>query len=100
MKIFDGKDKAAILDKTIAVVLDNDISPKTKETLLKQIEQPLPEVKTPNEPDENLEMPNMRPQQQQGGRMNRQARLLEPSGNPEVFKVVSLVLGTPEFQRQ
>ena len=36
----------------------------------------------------------------QGGKMNRQARLLAPSGNAEVFKVVSLVLGTPEFQRQ
>jgi hypothetical protein len=35
----------------------------------------------------------------QSGR-NRQVRLLDPSGNPEVFKVVSLVLGTPEFQRQ
>ena len=49
--------------------------------------------------EDNPEMTNMRPQQQ-GGRMNRQARLLAPSGNPEVFKVVSLVLGTPEFQRQ
>ena len=25
---------------------------------------------------------------------------LDPSGNPDVFKVVSLVLGSPEFQRQ
>jgi len=25
---------------------------------------------------------------------------LDPSGDPEVFKVISLVLGTPEFQRQ
>ena len=41
----------------------------------------------------------MRQPGQQGGQ-NRQARLLTPSGNPEVFKVVSLVLGTPEFQRQ
>ena len=41
----------------------------------------------------------MRQPGQQGGQ-NRQARLLNPSGNPEVFKVVSLVLGTPEFQRQ
>lgn len=95
LKLFEGKDKAEILDKTIAVVLDNEVSPNTKATLLKQIEQPLPEVKSPDEPDENLEMPNMR-----GGGRNRQARLLNPSGNAEVFKVVSLVLGTPEFQRQ
>jgi hypothetical protein len=35
----------------------------------------------------------------QGG-LNRQARLLPPTGNPDVFKVVSLVLGSPDFQRQ
>jgi uncharacterized protein (DUF1800 family) len=97
LKIFEAGSKAAILDKTIAVVLDNEISPNTRATLLKQIEQPLPEVKSPNEVEDDLEAPNMR---QGGGRMNRQARLLAPSGNPEVFKVVSLVLGTPEFQRQ
>src|SRR5215213_5172973 len=68
LKIFEGKDKAAILDKTIAVVLDNDISPTTKQMLLKQIEQPLPEVKSPNDVEEDLEMTNMR--QGQGGRMN------------------------------
>ncbi len=99
LKIFEASSKSAILDKTIAVVLDNEISPNTKAMLLKQIEQPLPDVKSPDEVEDDLEMPNMRPQQQ-GGRMNRQARLLAPSGNPEVFKVVSLVLGTPEFQRQ
>lgn len=96
LKRFEAPTKAAILDKTIAVVLDNDISPNTKQTLLKQIEQPLPEVKSPDETEDDTEMPVM----QQGGRMNRQVRLLTPSGNPEVFKVVSLVLGTPEFQRQ
>lgn len=99
LKIFDAKDKAGVLDKTIAVVLDNDISPNTKETLLKQIEQPLPDVKSPDEVDDNLDVTNMRGQGQ-GNRMNRQARLLAPSGNAEVFKIVSLVLGTPEFQRQ
>ena len=99
LKIFEANSKAAILDKTIAVVLAGDVSPSTKQTLLKQLEQPLPEVKSPNEVEDDLEMTNMR-QGGQGGRMNRQARLLAPSGNPEVFKVVSLVLGTPEFQRQ
>ncbi len=100
LKIFEAKDKAAILDKTIAVVLAGDVSTTTRATLLKQIEQPLPDVKAPSEVEDDLEMTNMRPGGGQGGRMNRQARLLAPSGNPEVFKVVSLVLGTPEFQRQ
>jgi uncharacterized protein (DUF1800 family) len=99
LKLFEAGSKAAILDKTLAVVLDNEVSPNTKATLLKQLEQPLPEVKAPDEVEDNPEATNMRPQQQ-GGRMNRQARLLAPSGNAEVFKVVSLVLGTPEFQRQ
>lgn len=99
LKLFEAGSKAAILDKTIAVVLDNDISPNTRATLLKQIEQPLPDVKSPDEMDDDAdpEMPNMRQQQ---NRRNRQARLLDPSGNPDVFKIVSLVLGTPEFQRQ
>jgi uncharacterized protein (DUF1800 family) len=98
LKMFEAGSKSAILDKTIAVVLDNDISPGTKATLLKQIEQPLPDVKSPDEVEDNPEVTNMR--QGKGNRMNRQARLLAPSGNAEVFKVVSLVLGTPEFQRQ
>lgn len=99
LKRFEGKDKAAVLEKTIAFVLDNEISPATRATLLKQVEQPLPAVKAPNEVDDGaLSVPNMRDGQQ--GAQNRQARLLKPSGNPDVVKVVSLVLGTPEFQRQ
>jgi uncharacterized protein (DUF1800 family) len=100
LKIFDAKNRSEILDKTIAALLDGEISPGTRASLLKQIEQPLPEVKAGTEPGDNeVEVPNMRAAGEQGNR-SRQARLLQPSGNPEVFKVVSLVLGTPEFQRQ
>ncbi len=99
LKRFEAKERAGILEKTIAGVLDNDISASSRATLMKQVEQPLPAVKAPNEPvDPEMAVTNMRPGQQGAG--NRQARLLAPSGNPEVFKVVSLVLGTPEFQRQ
>ena len=99
LKGFESKDKSQILDKALAGILDSDISANSKALLLKQIEQPLPEVKAGTElNDPDVEVPNMR-QGQQGGQ-NRQARLLNPSGNPDVFKVVSLVLGTPEFQRQ
>jgi len=100
LKPFESKDKSKILDAAIAQILDDDVSATTRSTLLKQVEQPLPEVKAVAEVEDNLEVPNMRGQGQQGGRQNRPARLLAPSGNPEVFKVVSLVLGTPEFQRQ
>ncbi len=100
LKSLDQKDKAKILDRAIAEILDGDISPSTRGSLTRQIEQPLPEVMPGKEIDNDAgEVPNMRQPGQQGGQ-NRQARLLNPSGNPEVFKVVSLVLGTPEFQRQ
>lgn len=96
---FEGTDKHSILDKTLAVVLDNDVSKQTRDTLMKQIDQPLPEPKIDEQPADDLEVPNFRGGQEGSG-MNRQPRLLNPRGNPEVFKIVSLVLGTPEFQRQ
>jgi uncharacterized protein (DUF1800 family) len=94
LKNFAGPDKKKVLDVAIERILDGDISPTTRSTLLKQIEQALPEVKAGAEAnDDDMET-------SQGGRQNRQARLLAPTGDPQVFKVVSLVLGTPEFQRQ
>ena len=99
LKNYDQNDKAKTLDKAIAEILGGEISPGTRSMLLKQIDQPLPEVKAGNEmADAQMDVPNMRDGQK--GAPNRQARLLNPSGNPEVFKAVSLVLGTPEFQRQ
>lgn len=101
LKQFEAKSAPEIMNKAIAEILDGDVSAGTRATLLKQITQPLPEVKAGAEiGDAVAEVPNMRQAGQQGGNRNRQARLLDPSGNPEVFKVVSLVLGTPEFQRQ
>lgn len=99
LKDFSTTDKVKTLDKAIAEILDGDISPATRANLIKQLEQPLPDVKEGKElADVDLEVPNMRAQGQGG--QNRQARLLNPTGNPDVFKAVSLVLGTPEFQRQ
>ena len=94
---FDAKDKSQILDQTIAAVLDGEIAPNTKQTLLKQINAPLPEVKLAEEMDDEDGL-MMQKQGKRGG--GQQIRLLPPSGNAEVFKVVSLVLGTPDFQRQ
>lgn len=101
LRSYAGKDKEKIVDRAIAEILDGEISTSTRASLVKQIEQPLPDVKAGNEIDDDAEeVPNMRAPGQQGAARNRLARLLEPSGDPEVFKVVSLVLGTPEFQRQ
>ncbi len=105
LKQFEATNKSQILDRSIAVVLDGEISPNTKATLLKQIEQPLIEPKIEIVADNNddgdaMENTAMMPNQGGGRNRQRQARLLQPSGNAEVFKVVGLILGTPEFQRQ
>ncbi len=100
LKSYETKDKSKMLDQAIASILDGDVSAATRASLLKQLEQPLPEEKAGSElSDSGMTVPNMR-DGQEGGRQNRQARLLNPSGNPDVFKTISLVLGTPEFQRQ
>ena len=100
LKAYDQKDKSKTLDRAINEILGGEISAGTKTMLLKQMDQPLPEVKAGSElGDPQMDVPDMRGGGQKGA-LNRQARLMNPSGNPEVFKVVSLVLGTPEFQRQ
>jgi uncharacterized protein (DUF1800 family) len=101
LKKFEAKSKAQILDQAVATVLDGEISANTKASLLKQLEQPLPEVIISNasiDSDDDDSTNTM----QGGGKRGRvpQARMLAPSGNAEVFKVVGLILGTPEFQRQ
>jgi len=76
--------------------------------LLKQIEQPLIEPKLGMaSASDDAEMENastmMMPAQGQGGGKRgggQQVRLLAPSGNPDVFKAVGLILGSPDFQRQ
>jgi uncharacterized protein (DUF1800 family) len=95
LKNLGGATKDQTLNNAITSILGGEISDATRATLLKQIDKPLPDVKPGTDmADNNMDMPNP------GPGPNRQARLLPPSGNPDVFKVVSLVLGSPEFQRQ
>jgi len=94
LKKFELKENPAILEQSIAWILSGEVNPNTKTTLLKQIEKPLTEAKLDADMDneDDLQMMN---------RNNRQQiRLLPASGNPQVFKVVGLILGSPDFQRQ
>jgi uncharacterized protein (DUF1800 family) len=102
LKKFEATDKAKILDSAIAAVLEGEVNPNTKTTLLKQIEQPLPQTKLDADIADENDMENTQMMNPQGGGLNRrqQVRLLPPSGNAEVFKVVGLILGSPDFQRQ
>jgi len=98
---YNATNKRKTLDQAIAAILHGEISPATRSSLVAQLEKPLPEVQAGSETDDAMmNVPNMRSAGEAGGQRNRQARLLAPSGNPEVFKAVSLVLGSPEFQRQ
>lgn len=101
LKPFAGADRNTVLDKAIGQILDGDVSASTMASLKKQLDKLLPEVEAGViDNDEPSEM-TMQPRRAGGGRNGQgNARLLPPSGDPEVFKVVSLVLGTPEFQRQ
>ncbi|HEX8250521.1 MAG TPA: DUF1800 domain-containing protein [Pyrinomonadaceae bacterium] len=100
LKKFEAKSKPEILDKAIAEILEGEVSAATKTMLLKQLAQPLPKPKAleiKEETDDSMIAGG-------GGQGRRgqggQARLLQPSGNVDVFKVVGLILGSPEFQRQ
>jgi len=99
---FEAKSKQEILNKAIGEILEGEISASTRTMLLKQLEQPLPEPKLAAETDEMaMEMPMMEGGNGGGRRgMGAPVRLLAPSGNAEVFKVIGLILGSPDFQRQ
>lgn len=89
-------DREKVLNQSIALILNNEVSDNTKTVLMKQVDQPVPEQQTMSQ------MPQMDNASMQGraGRFGGQARLTAPRGNAEVIKIVGLVLGSPEFQRQ
>jgi hypothetical protein len=93
------------MDQYLSTILGGDVSPNTRETLLKQLDQPTV-----------VSMPERRPQTGQAGvgtgpgeiKPGGEAAIAQqrprPRGdasiNDPVTKVVGLILGTPEFQRQ
>jgi uncharacterized protein (DUF1800 family) len=111
-------DREKLLDRFITLIVGGEISPKTRETLLKQLNDqvtlpPAPRMQTastgaPANPFEagfqrgNLPGPGG-PQQQQERQPQQQRQLasLNPGAieNPLV-KIAGLILGSPEFQRQ
>ncbi len=101
LKKFEAREKSQILEQSLAAILHGEVNPNTRTTLLKQIEQPLVQTKLDAEKSDDDEMENPQMMQAGGGRNRQnQVRLLAPSGNAEVFKVVGLILGSPDFQRQ
>jgi uncharacterized protein (DUF1800 family) len=97
-----------MLARFLEVIVQGDVSVKTKQTLLRQLKEPLPasapQATTTSMMDDGDAM--MRPGGGGGGggRRGQQGQVamadLSKVSNPEVVKAVGLILGSPEFQRQ
>jgi hypothetical protein len=90
------------MERFLSLIVAGDISPKTKETLMKQFnEQPI--VVSGTTPENARASANI-----EGGLMEamprRQQRLqlarADANITDPVTKIVGLILGSPEFQRQ
>jgi len=91
-------DKTKLMDQFLNTILGGDISKSTRETLLKQLDQAaVVSLPAPGVPPERApEMGQMEGPDQ----MPRQRPRVEATINDPMTKVVGLILGTPEFQRQ
>ncbi|HVQ40506.1 MAG TPA: DUF1800 family protein [Pyrinomonadaceae bacterium] len=91
-----------IMERFLGLIIAGDISPKTKETLMKQFnDQPIALAAAPPSDVQvggNMagEMMDGQPRRQQRLQLARgEANITDP-----VTKIVGLILGSPEFQRQ
>jgi uncharacterized protein (DUF1800 family) len=105
----DSSNAEQVMNRFLEVIVQGDISPKTKATLLKQLKEPLPvsppQAMATSMADDDNDNAMMRQGAGGGGRRrNQQAQLamadLSKVSNPEAVKAVGLILGSPEFQRQ
>jgi hypothetical protein len=100
LKRFAGdsaSDRAQILERFVNVLVAGDISPRTKEMLLQQMnEQALTITAPPTPPAQFPAAGEMdAPLRQRQLQPAREANITDP-----VTKIVGLILGSPEFQRQ
>jgi hypothetical protein len=92
-------DKTRVMDRFLSVIVGGEISPQTRETLLKQLDQeivvtPKPAVgETTKASDDTAG--NMQPPQRRRELARADASITDP-----VTRIVGLILGSPEFQRQ
>jgi len=115
-------DKAQVMDRFLSLIVQGDISPRTKEMLLKQMNEqitlppptPVAAAGPMGQRDDDMN-PSMA--RQFGARNPAQAQMDSPDGpqprrqqqlaranaaeiNNPIVKIVGLILGSPEFQRQ
>jgi len=90
-------DKSRMMDQFLSAIVGGEITPRTREMLMKQLNEPITTVPVQMNADQEVaEMAgpdNARRQAVQ--RPGPQAAITDP-----VTKIVGLILGSPEFQRQ
>jgi hypothetical protein len=86
-------DQRAVVESFLRAALQGDISPKSREVLMKQLseQRDAPITNTPDEETQEMNVRAARRERQQSG---------ATVGNPEVARIAALVIGSPEFQRQ
>src|SRR6266446_1691091 len=99
----ESLNKAQIMDRFLNLIVAGNITPKTKETLLRQLNEqgalalpamsPEPARVNDNTMGEMMSRPSPQQRQQQLARANVNI-------NDPITKIVGLILGSPEFQRQ
>lgn len=98
----DGQliDKAKVMDRFLSVIVGGEISAKTRDTLLKQLDEEITvsSQATPFETEkvaDNRVSNMMEPRQRRLDLARADAHITDP-----VTRIVGLILGSPEFQRQ
>jgi hypothetical protein len=96
-------DKERVVDRFLELILQGDVSPRTRATLMKQLSEqtdaPVATAATTSGQtmsDQTTTSRDMR----QARRAARQETAVATVGNTEVARIAALILGTPEFQRQ
>jgi hypothetical protein len=87
-------DQKLVVERFLNVALQGDISPRSREVLMKQLTTQMDAPITNAPDDEETRDMNTRAAR----RERRQAGVTV--GNPEVARIAALVIGSPEFQRQ
>jgi uncharacterized protein (DUF1800 family) len=87
-------DQKLVVERFLDVALQGDISPKSREVLMRQLTSQS-DAPIATEPDDN----NAREMNAPAARRGQQ-QSAATVGNPEVARIAALVIGSPEFQRQ
>ena len=89
-------DQKRVVERFLEVALQGDISPKSREVLMKQLttQADAPIALTPKDDEDEARTKDTRAARRE------QRQTAATVGNPEVARIAALVIGSPEFQRQ